>query len=850
MSFAHCIRSAVDQGAISPEQGDELTRRWEALREQATKDGKGAEPGGVDAAAREALAKEFDDAAARRKQLAGLSARVTESLAEHARGFRDAQGRPDVLAAFMGWLDNSNNVLAGTDGFARRIVSYQGYAYARFEQMLFEMRRTVGLGVRRGKATLEAIIAEAHGEASGNAAAREFLAAWRAAADELADRFNAAGGQLPKRARYFPQNHDSRRLAARGQEAWIAFIAPRLSDESREEAGDLLPAIWRRIVTDSAIEAEPSMQRGGRTALANRRQEERVLEFRDAAAWREYHAAFGQGSAYDAMMGHVKGLARDVAALETLGPNPDATVEWMRQVVRQQAAKAALGEDSLYRAGGDAAALRRVLGMSERAAGAQVNRTGLGRIDAGDDILDRLFRTIDGSSPTGNMAAADAMQAVRSTLQAALLSGAALTAALGDPVQQSIARAFAGVSQLRALSDLPRQLFSTAAKREVTRAGVVFADATEHLATQVRDLSLTAASNELAKWLPDRVFQWTGLAPLTKAERRAAAMSFMFEAGDRAGQTLAEMRADGAQGARFARWLEGFGVGEDDWDLIRAARPLEHGEAGGLLRMIDVIDAHRGDERAFQAALKYSAALHGFMESAVPEGSARVRARMQRGAPAGTLAGEFTRSATMFLSYPVNQMLSMVRATMIETGDFGVARGIGGFAIPALVGLTLAGAMMVQLGELRKGHDTREIDDKEFWALAFARGGALSFWGDYLLGDYKRGSADVSARIPGPVANFAIDAIGVINPRAALTQDETSRARLATRFGARYIPVQNMWWLKPATDRLLWDRLTRLADPDAERAWRRAERKLRSEHGQGVWWGPAESTPRRAPEIF
>lgn len=850
MSFAQCIRSAVAQGAISREQGDDLTRRWEALREQATKDGKGAEPGGVDAAAREALAKEFDEAAARRKQLAGLSARATENLAEHARGFRDAQGRPDVLAAFMGWLDNSNNVLAGTDGFAQRITAYQAYAHGRLEQMLFEMRRSAGLGMRRGKATLDAIIDEAHGIASGDEQARQFLTAWRATVDELADRFNAAGGQLPKMQAYFPQNHDARRLAAQGMQAWVDFIAPRLSDAAREAVGDLLPTIYRRIVTDSAIEAEPAMKRGGRTALANRRQEERVLEFRDAAAWREYHAAFGQGSAYDAMMSHVKGLARDVAALETLGPNPDATVEWMRQVVRQQAAKAALGEDSLYRAGGAAAGLRKALGMGARAEGAEVDRTRIGRIEAGDDILDRVFRAIDGSSPTGNMAAADAMQAVRSTLQASLLSGAALTALIGDPVQQAIARRFAGVSQLRALVDIARQIFSTAAKREVIRAGVVFADATEHLQTQFRDLSLTAASNELAKWLPDRVFQWSLLSPWTKANRRAQATSFMFEAGDRAGQTLADMHADGAQGLRFARWLEGFGVTEEDWRLIRSARPLDHGEAGGLLRMIDVIDAHRGDERAFQAALKYSAALHGFMESAVPEGSARVRARMQRGAPAGTLAGELNRSATMFLTYPANQMLSMVRATMIETGDLGVARGIGGFALPALIGLTLAGAMMVQLGELRKGRDARDIADPEFWAMAFARGGALGFWGDYLLGDYKRGSADVAARIPGPVANLAADTIGLVNPRAALTQDETSRARLATRFGSRYLPVQNMWWLKPATDRLLWDRLYRLADPDAERAWRRAERKLRSEHGQGVWWGPAESTPRRAPEIF
>ena len=58
-----------------------------------------------------------------------------------------------------------------------------------------------------------------------------------------------------------------------------------------------------------------------------------------------------------------------------------------------------------------------------------------------------------------------------------------------------------------------------------------------------------------------------------------------------------------------------------------------------------------------------------------------------------------------------------------------------------------------------------------------------------------------------------------------------------------------MWWLRPASQRLLWDQIDWMADPQAHRAWRRAERKLENDEGQGTWWGRGEATPRRMPEF-
>lgn len=841
MGFSDCIKSAASQGALSEDEAASLIRRYEAWTESHAKTDH---PGGPEAAAKDSLAKELSDDAARKARIAELTENKRGEIADYLSAFRNLKGKADVVEAAMGLLDNGNNTLHGVDGLAQKIKAYEGYGHGRLEQMLFEMRRNFGLGKRRAPARLDAMIDETFGKATGDGAAKDFVKAWRGVADELVDRFNAAGGDIAKIEGYFPQNHDARRIRKAGEEAWIAFIKDRLDTTqmrdpltggplSQARLDESLSVVFRRIATDGALERDATGAAYGRGALANQRQEHRFLVFKDAAGWREYHAAFGTGTAYDAMMSHLKGLAKDVATLETLGPNPSAMVEWMKQVAQQEAAKAAVGEPSIH-------------------AGAS-GSTKSGKLDDGSWKIERLWKAVNGASDVGSLFAAELGQATRNWLTGAQLGGAALSAIAGDPFQQAIARKFAGVGTLRMAVDLPRMLFDGASRREIARAGVIFEDAMQHLHTQVRDYSLTAASAELSKWVPDRVFEWSGLNAWTAIGQRGAAWSFMFRAADMAEKSLADMRAAGGDALRFGRHLEGHGVTPDDWDVIRKTpRSETDAQAGTLLRPIDVIDANRGDDAAFRAAMKYSAALHDFRENAVPQGNARARAAMKGDSAAGTLGGELNRSAVMYTSYGFNVLWSLMNATRREIGDFGLGRGLS-YGVGSLIALTLGGALAIQLKELAKGNDVRKMngpDAAEFWVLALARGGALGFYGDFLLGDYKRGGTDTAARLPGPVAGMIADAAAVANPKATLSADEhMNRAKTATRFGQTYLPAQNMWWLKPVTQRLIWDRLQKLVDPAAERAWAAQERKLAKEHGQGVWWRRGEAAPDRVPDF-
>ena len=65
----------------------------------------------------------------------------------------------------------------------------------------------------------------------------------------------------------------------------------------------------------------------------------------------------------------------------------------------------------------------------------------------------------------------------------------------------------------------------------------------------------------------------------------------------------------------------------------------------------------------------------------------------------------------------------------------------------------------------------------------------------------------------------------------------------------RYTPGSTLWYGRLALDRLVWDQLQDLLDPEAATLWRRQERKQRRDYGTAPWWGRGETAPGRAPDF-
>jgi len=98
------------------------------------------------------------------------------------------------------------------------------------------------------------------------------------------------------------------------------------SPMSDPEVAGMLRAAWQTIAEQGTNKFEPGQFQGS-GARANRGADHRVLHFKDGDAWMEYMREFGEGSMYDAILGHVGKMARDIALVERYGPNPEA---WFR----------------------------------------------------------------------------------------------------------------------------------------------------------------------------------------------------------------------------------------------------------------------------------------------------------------------------------------------------------------------------------------------------------------------------------------------------------------------------------------------------------------------------------------
>ncbi|ASD04226.1 hypothetical protein CD797_17680 [Pseudomonas aeruginosa] len=56
---------------------------------------------------------------------------------------------------------------------------------------------------------------------------------------------------------------------------------------------------------------------------ANRGSESRQIHYRDADAYMAAQEAYGDKNIMDLMFGHIDQISRDIALVETLGPNPN-----------------------------------------------------------------------------------------------------------------------------------------------------------------------------------------------------------------------------------------------------------------------------------------------------------------------------------------------------------------------------------------------------------------------------------------------------------------------------------------------------------------------------------------------
>ena len=835
MSFEDCINNGEKERALTAAQAKEareLTQKYyaeySARMPQAEAEAKASQSA-------------FDDLkwkAFQSKRRMVLQARAQREIMKDI----DASDLKYDSEAMVRVLEIDGSGQWKASSVASKAQTYRALAFAKMDNVLSALKRTPILGrhTRSQKATSLDLVEEVFNPGStSNTAARELADAWKEAAEFLRKAFNRAGGAIPVRRDWgFPQAHDAMKIEAL-KDDWVREIQDMLDwdkmlDETTgrpfldAERPALLEEIRKTILMrglNKVSELDTPVQ--GKS-LSRRHQDSRFLVFKNAESWMNYQKKYGNGDPFDIMMEHIESMSRDVALLERLGPNPNATMKYLELQTEKRATQ------------------------KDLKSGSRANRR---KFSSHKNRSKDMYGLVTGSSLTPvSERLASASSALGELLSAAQLGSTTLLAVVGDLSTARMTARIAGTPHAKSATRMIGSLFaSKMTKQEAIRAGIVLESWSSQAYGQTRYLGELLAPGVVRR-ISNGVMNASLLTPWTNGSRMAYGMELLGFVADSAKKPFGDLSD------KFQRALRGYGIEASDWDVIRAT-PIHEPKK---LRIIRGPDVFKRNEKVGQ---KFFSFINKEVDKAIPIASYEARAVLRGSTPRGTLFGELRGSVAQYKSFPVTLMFNNMRQIAhLDSTKLGRL----GYATELLLTTSMMGALSVQLREIAKGRDPIQMFDEDgnpnmkFWGAGVLAGGGLGIFGDFLFSSTNRLGGGLAETIAGPRVGFLGDALqlGVGNAqKLALTGDVGAYAKGtggdAVRFLGRYTPGASLFYLRAGIERSIIDRARAAVDPDAMKKERRKERQYLKEKGQRYWWRPGTEVrgggiftgPERAPDL-
>lgn len=726
---------------------------------------------------------------------------------------------------------------------------------AEFKRQLLPAWDALGsdfLGFFQDTQKLVNLLKEMRGEDSGDPLAKKGAEVWLKVAEDMRQRFNRAGGAIGHLDDWgFPQHHSQERVAFAGhsddpqanKEAWINAILP-LLDRTRyaDDLGtpyddtrmrDFLSHAWASIATNGHANIEPGEFKGT-GKRANRHAEERQIHFKDADSVLKYWETFGDKTALEILNAHVDSMAKDIAFIEKLGPNPNLTYQTLRDE--------ALKESTTARPG-DTPSLEGKFA----------------KMDANYDYW--AGRTV----PTYNPTISKIAETITNLNVGGKLGGAALASFFGDkPMMEA-------VSTLNHLPALQR--WST----EVGLLNPMNGDDRRQL--QVNGLMLESIRSGLLRFneslgsssttgrLANSVMRVTGMSAINDIRKGSFGISLMATVGNQ----IKEGKDFSTLHESDIRTLRNYGITEKDWNTWKLAEllPYSHNPdvltPEGISKITDqqlkdagIIASDANEEAAHvarqDAIIKLLGAVNTESEFAIVQPGWRERAQFYSKLQRGTFFGEISRAALQFKAFPWAQFQRGLDA-VVSSNSMG---GKVGMTAWLLLSTTALGAMLMQTRSLLTGQDPEDMTGHQgqnpamagkFWARALIAGGALGIYGDLLnsLNQTRMGMGPAEL-MAGPTLGPLVDLAenGFTYAREKADGKPTHFAGHALTDVKGFLPGGNVWYTRAVVDHIVLQQAMNWLSPGYLSTM---QARTMKDYGQGWWWNPGTTEPQRAPNM-
>jgi hypothetical protein len=824
MSVRDCLASLVASGKVTKQVADSAGQMHERMQREFTKD---AGPASADAAAALAAAKALRASSA--EKIRNISAQVSafkageQRLAEHPMGkmaalagmitrdlWRDAKPFADLPAESL--IKSGPNV----EGKYKATVAT---LYQKFASAMQDFKPGF-IGATKDQLTgVDNMIREIFGVDSGDATAKSAAKGWTDAATYAEDRARASGKIFtPLEDWRVPQFWRGTRVKGIGADQFKADIY--------EAADKGALTIWNKAENRPASMAERDdimkvayqdiTNTGGGSAPFSNNQ--RTFQFSGgqagADAYLNLQKKYGPGTNIMQMLtGHLDRMAHDIALTETFGPSYEAN---FRALFKQAKATPEIPTTAISKAN----PVRLIPAMLE-----------------GKGAVEGMWKVATGQvHPTHDTFMTSMLGALRNMNVASSLRQAVFSVLPTDSVTQLLAANHLGMDGIGHMA----RTFGGGVSKDDAQHLMIQAHSMMDYVNGIRDYDDHVSLLQTTGKFASGTVKATGLDQWGQVGKRTWAGDMLNLFSQQSDKAFADVNP------KFKTFLDAYGFTEADWNKLRD--PGMHMDLRGAryLNPNTLQDADRGlYERVMNAIQEQGAfAMHqpDFRLRGIESGAA-----FNIGPGIGA---EVWRSLFQFKTFALSRMSTqMMRVLTDGPIPNRIARGLAFTALS-----TAAGAASIQALSIINGKDPEDMTKPSLWARAMLKGGAAGYYGE-LIDAAMRGqqsSADVLQGMAGPAVGVLADVARLATSpvREQFSDDQKYRqstlGRTAINIAKRNTP--NTWYTRLAVDRMFWDKLQTLVDPDYRKSWDRANRNIQKSTGAGFWW-PQGGGPERAPDL-
>lgn len=676
------------------------------------------------------------------------------------------------------------------------------------------------------------------GQATGDM--RAFADSWAQVHEQLRQMANAAGGDIGfiENWRLPNPTADRSKVQAHTPEQFIEdltrwsppegmrdFTAPRdtFRPLSAEHHAEVLARVYETMRSGGATGPATNAWRGA-GPLADRHADPRVLNFKDAASWLAFNEKYGTGdSPFEVMMGHIDQMAKEIAMLRLLGPNPEGLKRYILNRFDRESARINQPVE------GDATAIRKAV---------RSNRWQDGRIGFDRKHFEALWDGMTGTTHAPvNEELARGMGEFRHWLVSTQM-GSALLSSLSDPSSMLMTARFNGLDGWKIIRQATEMMGQPGAELRGAELGFISDTLTQSAQAADRYMGETIRSGMAAK-ASNAVIRASGLRRWTALLRQAFAMEFSAQFA-----RSVEKPFDQLEGT-FRSAVERYGFTPDDWEKLAQVAPYSPRENAAFLRPYDI--RRSGIEGAEDLANKVDRMIRTEQNTAVIETDPVTRAYMLGSSQPGTAGGEFRRAVGLYKTFSATYLMTH-GARAVARGWDGSRLGHGALTFLAM---SMLGVLAMQAKEIAAGREPLSLDlttphGRLAWGKGVLQGGGLGVFGDVFFTDKTKFGNNWAATLLGPqfaAAETVLGRFALNNATRAIKGQDTHFLGDGLYALGRYTPGANLWFAKTAFDRAVLNQLQLMVDERAPERFSRIERMAERDWQQRYFWRPGVAVP-------